>query len=121
VQPSPETLNWPQIRVALSQPGVSLRQQEEVRAYLAEHPDLLAPVESLCQAARKEFGQEAWLSLEVSRDPEVKDCYLALRVRLPSYSPDTLMRIHTIEADHEGLLEDVSGWIIVTTDFSPTR
>jgi hypothetical protein len=121
VPPPSDTLDWPQMCFALSRPAVSILGEDEVRDYLAEHPDLFAAAESLCQAARKEFGQEASLSLEVYRDPEVKDRYLVLRVRLPTYPPDTLMKIRSLETDHEGLLEDTSGSILVTTDFCPTR
>jgi hypothetical protein len=93
----------------------------EVRSYLDRHPDLFGVTERICKAARREFGPEAVLTLGVYRDPEIPEEYPLLRVRLPSYAPDTLRRIRSVSDPYEQELSDKSGSIVVTTDFRPLR
>jgi hypothetical protein len=93
----------------------------EVHDYLVRHPDLASAVESVCRAARQEFGGEAELLLRVYHDPEIKDEYLTLCVRLPAYGEDFLPRLRSVSAAHEELFWDKSGGILLTTDFRPPR
>jgi hypothetical protein len=113
--------SWYQFRFALALSGVAVLREEEIRCYLAGHPDMLDPVEEVCRAARREFGSEPSLSLEVYCDPEIDDRHLVLYVRFRAYPPDTLRRIHSVSDAHENRLWDKSGSILVTTDFRPTR
>jgi hypothetical protein len=100
---------------------VESKRADEVRTYLVRHPDLAGIPERIYETARQEFGPDASLSLELYRDPEIEDEYLALYVRLRSYGPDTLQRIRAVCAAHESELWDKSGSILVTTDFRLVR
>jgi hypothetical protein len=106
---------------AVASSGVTLRQEDDVRRYLDEHPDLLDAVTAVCRTSRQVFGSEGQLSLALYRDPEIKDNYLVLLVRLPAYPPDMLARIRAVSDAHEQELENSSGTFLVTTDFRPAR
>jgi hypothetical protein len=110
---------WNVLRSALADSAVQVRGVLEVRNYLDKHSDMFGVTERICQAARSEFGQEAFLTLRVYRDPEIDDEYLLLRVRLRSYPPDTMPRIRSLSDPYQNELSDKSGSIIVTTDFRP--
>jgi hypothetical protein len=95
--------------------------RKAVRAYLKRHGDLAVRLPAVCEAARKEFGSEAELALELYRDPEIRDHYLTLYVRLDSYDGETMARIERVSAPFERRLAQSSGYLLVTTDFRPTR
>lgn len=101
--------------------SVIVPDRRAVRGYLKQHGDLASDVSAICEAARKEFGSEAELALEVYRDPEIRDHYLTLYVRLDSYDGDTMARIERISAPFERRLSRSSGYLLVTTDFRPPR
>src|SRR5437879_1954252 len=92
-----------------------------VRTYLEEHPDLAYHLSSICDVARKEFGPEAELSLEMYSDPEIHDQYLTLYIRLDSYQEDTLARIDAVSRRFDKHLEQASGDLVLTTDFRAPR
>lgn len=96
---------------------IEINDAAQVQSYLDRHPDIVSVTESICMAARRYFGEEAHLALQVYRDAEIDDAYLLLRVRLRSYAPDTLQRIRAITDPYEQELCDKSGSILVTTDF----
>jgi hypothetical protein len=104
---------------ALASLGVAVVEPEMVCSYLESHPDMPDVVEDVCRDARREFGPEASLSLRVYCDPEIEDRYLALSVRLKSYPPDVVRRLHAVSDAQESRLWDKSGSILVTTDFGP--
>lgn len=99
-------------RVVIPEPAV-------VRAYLAEHPDLLDVVKIACDAVVAKFTNDTRFSLEVYRDPEIVDEYLALFVRQREYAGDILEKLHSIHGAHASKLQGNSGWLQVTTDFAP--
>jgi hypothetical protein len=101
--------------------SVIVPDRRAVRAYLKRHGDLAADVSAICEAARKEFGSEAELALEVYHDREIRDHYLTLYVRLDSYEGDTMARIERMSAPFERRLGRSSGYLLVTTDFRPPR
>jgi len=88
-----------------------------VAACLAEHVDLADLIPELAGELRREFGPDAELSRELYRDPEVSDEYLTLYVRQGNYSSDILLRIERVSEIFSDPLADVSGYILVTTDF----
>ena len=95
--------------------------RKAVCAYLKRHADLAAQLPRVCEAARKEFGLEAEFSLEVYRDPEIRDRYLTLYVRLDCYGDDTIARIDRVSRHLERRLGRSSGYLQLTTDFRPPR
>ena len=112
---------WYALRSSLASSAIEIRHAAEVRAYLDQHPDMYGVMEEICKGARQEFGPEAFITLQVYRDPEIDDEYLLLRVRLRSYGPDMTQRIRSVSAPYESDLYDKSGSVIVTTDFRPIR
>jgi hypothetical protein len=88
-----------------------------VRRYLRGRRDLGEVVPALCEHVRAEFGPEAELALEVYSDPEVRDEYLTLYVRLASYPPDMLERLERAGQPFEARLTRATGYVLVTTDF----
>lgn len=92
---------------------------DEVSAYLEQHPDLVDTVVALGTCMRQEFGEDAELSLELYRDPEIDDLYLTLYVRKAVYEKDVIDRIDRIASVFADALNSTSGWLIATTDFHP--
>jgi hypothetical protein len=105
----------------LGEGGVVMPRHQEVKLYLEAHPDMADVTQTLCITARQEFGIEASLSLEVYRDPEIEDEHLVIYVRLPSYDHETMSRINSVADKCEASLEHVTGMLLLTTDFRPTR
>jgi len=112
---------WYGLRSALAASAVEIRRVAEVRCYLDSHTDTYGVTEKVCKAARREFGPEAFLTLQVYRDPEIEDEYLALYVRLRAYGPDTLPRMRSVVDAFDNELCQTSGSILLTTDFRPVR
>jgi hypothetical protein len=109
-----KVLDWLQHnQVAVSQPA-------EVRNYLIRHLDLTELILPVCQTARARFENRAKFYLEVYRDPEIDDEYLALYIRQKVYEDDVLKVIREIsrESLYRGL-EGKKGWFTITTDFKP--
>jgi hypothetical protein len=77
--------------------------------------------EGICKDARRQFGTEALLTLQVYHDREIEDEYLALYVRLQAYGPETLPRLRSVADAFDEELCRASGSILVTTDFAPIR
>jgi hypothetical protein len=99
--------------------GTGMPEPASIRDYLTEHPDMVEPVLALCCYARLRFPLGATLTLVVYRDPEVTDEYLTVYVRLPDYSSFQFEQIKEVERECEPLLEEKSGWLVLTTDFQP--
>ena len=118
---SEEQVEMHRLRSALAASAVEIRRVAEVRSYLESHPDMYVVTNGICKAARREFGPEAFLTLQVYRDPEIEDEYLALYVRLRAYGADTLRRIRSVADALDNELCQTSGSILITTDFRPIR
>jgi arsenate reductase-like glutaredoxin family protein len=104
----------------LRQNHVTVSQPADVRNYLTRHSDLAELVLPVCTTARARFENRAKLYLEVNRDPEIDDEYLALYIRQNSYQDDVLKVIR--EISREALYQELvgkKGWFTVTTDFKP--
>ena len=99
---------------------VTVSQPTEVRNYLTRYSDLAGFVLPVCKAARTRFKNRAKLYLEVNRDPEIDDDYLALYIRQKTYQNDVLKIIREISREmlYEGLTTN-KGWFTITTDFKP--
>ena len=74
-------------------------------------------VQSLSATLHQEFGQTARLSLEVYRDPEFDDQYLALFIRQPIYERTLMQRVERIREQYADQLANASGCLHITTDF----
>ncbi len=116
-----DSIPWCDLRFVLAASAIEIPRVAEVRSYLNRHSDMYEVTEKICKAARREFGPEASLILQVYRDPEIEDEYLALFVRLRDYAPDTLSRIRSVVDAFDNELCQASGSILLTTDFRPLR
>ena len=105
----------------IARAGVLIPCQNDIAAYLQQHPDMTSLVAQLAFAAREQLPRDAQLSLELYRDPEIDDTYLTLYVRQRHYIHNLTKRTHAImdEFDHE--LATCSGWLLLTTDYRPPR
>src|SRR5262245_20454421 len=101
--------------------AIAVPDRKAVRAYLRRHAYLAGAILAVCEAARKEFGSEAELSLQLYRDPEVGDRYLTLYIRLDAYDGETMARIDRVSKKFERRLERATGYLLLTTDFRPRR
>lgn len=93
----------------------------EVQACLDTCPDIAELLPLICEQARKEFGAEVELSLELYRDPETQDGYLTLYIRQPQYEADIIERIDWVMDKFADQLDQTSGYVLLTTDFRPPR
>jgi len=95
---------------------VNLGKQHEIREYLLQFPDLIDVIPTAVKAALNHLP-EAHLFLKVYHDPEIKDQYLALYVRVQKYDESIVERIEAAEKEYLELLTDKEGWFQLTTDF----
>ncbi|HUW57877.1 MAG TPA: hypothetical protein VMZ92_14650 [Planctomycetota bacterium] len=105
----------------LIRPIVRIPRPADVRQYLLRYPDLTSLLPRMSNRTWQVFRERAQLSLEVYRDPEIEDEYLALYVRQESYGPDIMDMIRAVLGAFHKDLAEKSGWILVTTDFAPPR
>jgi hypothetical protein len=96
--------------------SAQIANKPQIREYLLQFVDLAEVVPHAVEAAKQHFP-EAQLVLEVYRDPEIDDEYLALYVRLSRYDDTVMERIAAAEAEYLDRLAGKSGWIQLTTDF----
>jgi len=101
----------------LSSENVKVPKRQEVLAYLVRYKQLAKLVPEICMQIRHAFGPNAELSLELYRDPEIDDRYLTLYIRQQTYDPEIMEKIETECRRFNGNLEQVSGYLLVTTDF----
>jgi hypothetical protein len=109
------------LETALAGQRIVVRDPTAISNYLASHRDLAKILPSVCEQARREFGQDAELRLEVYRDPEIDDRHLTLYVRLPAYENNAIVaRLDRVTQPFEDELCSASGYLLVTTDFRPS-
>jgi hypothetical protein len=94
---------------------------QEVTFYLIEHPELARLVPRVCGATREALGNEVELSLEVYQDPEIDDRYLTLYARKEKYESDIFECLQAISEGFNDRLAEISGYFLLTTDFSRPR
>ncbi|MBI1903022.1 MAG: hypothetical protein HYS13_18135 [Planctomycetia bacterium] len=109
------------LRDRLAPSGILMPQPDDVLNYVGTFPELIPVLLDVCADARREFGAEATLSLELYRDPEFPDEYLTLYVRLRDYRPDIVKRLDAISERFAGKIDRSAGYLLVTTDFGSRR
>ncbi len=100
---------------------VAVLNPQNVECYLGEHSALKLLLPQICQRVREEFGQDAELSLELYRDPEIDDRYLTVEVRQHQYESNIMDKLDGLSEEFSTELSQCSGHVLVTTDFSPPR
>ena len=96
---------------------VTSRDWTAVERYLEPHAGLAALLPDICEQVRSEFGPDAELTLDAYSDPEARDEYLTLYLRLPRYEADTLGRLERVSRRFDEKLEPLDGHLLLTTDF----
>jgi hypothetical protein len=94
---------------------------EEVDSYLGGQRELALLLPEICAEVRQALGNAVELSLELYKDLEIDDRYLALYVREDKYERDILQRLEAISDRFNHRLEEVPGYFLLTTDFSRPR
>jgi len=89
---------------------------DHVRACLKRFPSLIPHVSATVERARRDFGDAAELTLTINDDPESYDPYLKMYISLPSYGPDTMSRIDSIQERLDEATADLDGFFLVSTD-----
>lgn len=100
----------------LTQPNITITNKNEVKAYLTKHKDLTTIIEPISTNLRQKYGHLAHLTLELYHDPEIKDTWLVLYLRLPTYDTNTINAIQEATAPHLNTIEHSTGQFLVTTD-----
>jgi hypothetical protein len=101
--------------------NILIPRRDAVDQYIFLHCDLGQLLPAICAISRQHFGQDAELSLEVYKDPEIDDQYLTLYVRQTNYPSDIMHQIYGVARQFDDLLEKVSGYLLITTDFRRPR
>jgi hypothetical protein len=105
----------------LSSEKIAVPKRHEVLAYLTSHKQLAKLLPAVGAQVRHAFGPQAELSLELYRDPEIDDRYLTLYVRQETYDWRIMEKIEAESRQFNERLEQVSGYLLVTTDFRRPR
>lgn len=100
----------------LQEMDVLLSNPDEVRDYLLRFPDTLQAVPIVIKTAR-EFLPEAQLAVAVYQYPDSEDEYLVVYARFKKYGENTMQQIREARNAYRPYIKQLSGWIILTTDF----
>jgi len=95
---------------------VSLKNLDKIREYLLQFPDIIDLIPRAIAAVKKHFP-EAQLVMDLYADPEIKDCYLVLYIRLNEYDDSFIDRLEEAEAEFLDDLGGKEGWFQLSTDF----
>lgn len=87
--------------------------------YILQHQNLFDTILYACISTQEYFGERAQISLELYRDPEIKDEYLTIYVRQSAYESDLIDQIDRLSEKLEEKLADENSWFLITTDFHP--
>lgn len=107
----------------MTQAGIAIPNPADLVAYVNHYPGMLRPLVLISAQVAGAFPRDASLSLELHRDREIDDEYLALYVRQRDYAPDILDRIEHLSAELQPLLDALGtndGRLLVITDFQPS-
>jgi hypothetical protein len=95
---------------------VDVKNPKRIKHYLLRFRDLIDLVPIAVSIARKHFP-EARIVLDVYLDPEIKDSYIVLLVRVSQYDDSFIERLTVAESELLTLLVNKKGWIQFSTDF----
>jgi hypothetical protein len=101
--------------------GARIESPSKVRDYLYRCPGIAILAGFVSEQIYNGFDFKAQLSLEV-QDDEVPDSeYLTIYVRVPEYNNSVMDRIRKIRESYYDSLNNMTGWFLLTTDFSSPR
>jgi len=98
-----------------------IEEPSKVRRYLYRHPEIAELSRFVAEQVSRHFDSSVQLCLCISDDDEPDSEYLALFLRVPNYDDSVMDRIRKIRESYYDLLNDMTGWFLLTTDFSSPR
>ncbi|MEW6212217.1 MAG: hypothetical protein AB1631_28065 [Acidobacteriota bacterium] len=110
-----------ELLIPLESEDILIPEPKEIKRYLSDHADIGGLLPPICETARKKFGGNPQLSLEIYRDPEFDEEPLLLLVRQSPYDDGILETIDSISDEYANELDQASGLFRVTTDFRLPR
>ena len=99
----------------IRQKGIFIAGFKEVSDYLLSHFELNTMLPRIVDLVLEQFEDNSQLSLEKYSDPEVEDQYLTLYIRQKKYENKIVNQIEDISRKID--LSEMTGWILITTDF----
>jgi hypothetical protein len=98
---------------------VAVHHEDEVSAYLAKYPELVAQLPKIAVVARKHFGPSAEFLFGMNHDPEIYDPFLRFVVRLPNRKTGDYEVLDAVRDDLEPLADLSEGEVCVMVDHFP--
>lgn len=95
--------------------GVIIQSAYDVRSYLSENPDIIDALLFANSLAVETFGPNAERSLKINA--EEGRAFLILDIRQTIYDDKFCENLTSIQQLYSPLLENTSGWLLVTSDF----
>jgi hypothetical protein len=92
-----------------------------VSEYLRNYPEIAELSKRVSDEVHQYFDFRAQLSLGVQDDGVPDSDYLTIYIRVPEYDNSVMDRIRMIRESYYDLLNNMTGWFLLTTDFSPPR
>jgi hypothetical protein len=91
----------------------------EVKEYLAQHPDIAKILPKAIEAAKKYFPENE-IAVDVYQDPEIGDRYIDVKILGCELNDLNLHRLTKAERKYIGELEGKEGWIQMSLDLDPS-
>jgi hypothetical protein len=95
---------------------IEVNNSRSIRRYISRFKDLAELIPVAISIVRKHFP-EARIVLDLYVDPEIKDSYPVLYIRLSEYDESFIERLNAAESELLPLLINKKGWIQLSTDF----
>lgn len=114
------TMQIDSVLCSISQ-NVRVESQDEIKKYLIDYSELIYWIDRICNDAVLEFKPSASLILQLYKDPEIDFKYLCLLIRQQNYQDDLMSKIESFQQRYDNALTQLSGSILVTTDFQPIQ
>ncbi|MCX6670188.1 MAG: hypothetical protein NTV25_10365 [Methanothrix sp.] len=101
--------------------GVKIVSSSVVFEYLYHYPEIAKLSRDVSNLVYQYFDFKAQLLLDVRDYNDPDSAYLTLCVRVPVYDDSVMERIEKIREGYYHLLNEMTGWFLLTTDYIPTR
>jgi len=102
--------------IAWSANHIEVKNKRSIRRYISCFKDLVELIPVAVSIAIKHFP-EARIVLDLYADPEIKDSYIVLCIRLSRYDDSFIEQLTAAETELLPLLVNKKGWIQLSTDF----
>jgi hypothetical protein len=101
--------------------GVIVSDQEKLSQYLEEHIQVLQAIRPIAARLAAEFSSSYEIALEFFTSHSSSESYPVFFIRESSFSGTLMDSIRRFREEFGELFSFSSGWVAVTTDFSPLR